>query len=42
MHDLVLEGTYRYSDVEDEDPERTPDYLLGQSHSFSLTLYYGM
>lgn len=42
MHELVLEGSYRYSDIKDEDPEITPDFLLDQNHSFSLTLYYGM
>jgi hypothetical protein len=42
MHDLVLEGSYRYSDIKDEDPSRTPEYLLDQNHSFSITLYYGM
>lgn len=42
MHDLVLKGNYIYSEIKDEDPDRTPEYLLGKNHSFSLTLYYGM
>ena len=42
MHDLVLKGSYRYSDIKDEKPNRTHDFLLDQNHSFSLTLYYGM
>ena len=42
IHDLILEGSYRYSNVTDEDTDRTPEYLLGKNSYFSLTLYYGM
>ena len=42
MHDMIIEGKYRYSSITDEDPERTQDFLLGKKNSFSLTLYYGM
>lgn len=42
LHDLVIEGSYLYSSVKDEDTERTQDFLLGKNHSFSLILYYGM
>ena len=42
IHDLILDGRYRYSDVHDEDSSRTQNYLLGKHHSFSLTLYYGL
>lgn len=42
LHDLVLEGSYKYSDISDEDEEKASDYLLGKKNSFSLSLYYGM
>ncbi|MCH7974584.1 MAG: hypothetical protein IH949_12005, partial [Bacteroidetes bacterium] len=42
MHDLILDGRYRYSDVKDEDDSRTQNFVLGKHHSFSLTLYYGL
>ncbi len=42
MHDLILQGTYSYSSIKDEDILRTQKFLLGQKNSFSLTLYYGM
>jgi len=42
IHDLILEGSYRYSDVTDEDSDRTPEYLVGKNSYISLTLYYGM
>jgi hypothetical protein len=42
IHDLFLEGSYRYSDVKDEDADRTPEYLVGKNSYISLTLYYGM
>ena len=42
MHDLILQGTYSYSSIKDEDILRTQKFLLGQKNSFSLTLYYGL
>jgi len=42
IHDLVLDGRYRYSDVKDEDDSRTQNFVLGKHHSFSLTLYFGL
>jgi hypothetical protein len=42
IHDLILEGDYKYSSISDEDENRTPSFLLGKNHSFGLTLYYGM
>jgi len=42
IHDLVLEGDYKYSSISDEDELRTPAFLPGKKHSFGLTLYYGM
>ena len=42
IHDLILDGRYRYSDVKDENNLRTQNYLPGKHHSFSLPFYYGM
>ncbi|GMR25348.1 MAG: hypothetical protein BMS9Abin39_0639 [Ignavibacteria bacterium] len=42
IHDLILEGSYRYSDVADEDADRTPEYLVGKNSYISLNLYYGL
>ena len=42
LYDLVFKGSYRYSEIEDEDPIRTYPFQLGGNNSFSLALYYGM
>ncbi|MEO8399269.1 MAG: hypothetical protein ABI550_05555, partial [Ignavibacteriaceae bacterium] len=42
LHDLFIEGYYRYSDINDEDNLRTPDWMLGSKHSFGISLYYGL
>lgn len=42
LHDLVLEGQYRYTNITDEDGERTQSFLLGKNHNFGISLYYGM
>ena len=42
MHDLLLIAKYRYSDISDEDPLRTPVNILGKKNTFSLSLSYGM
>jgi hypothetical protein len=42
MHDLFVKARFRYSDITDEDPSRTPSFMLGSNSSFSLSLYYGI
>ncbi len=42
LHDLFVNGYYRYSDISDEDAQRTPDYLLGRKHSCGITVEYGL
>jgi hypothetical protein len=42
LHDLFGRLNYRYSDISDEDPLRTPSYLLGKKNSFSITVSYGL
>lgn len=42
FHELYAEGFYEYSDITDEDPNRTPAYLLGTNNTFSLRVWYGM
>jgi hypothetical protein len=42
MHDLILKGSYVYSDIRDEDPEREPVFMIGTKNSFSITLFYGL
>jgi len=42
IHDLLITGSYRYSDITDEDPSRTPVKLLGNKSIFSISLSYGM
>jgi hypothetical protein len=42
LHDLILEGSYWYSDIKDEAADRTPEYLSGKKNSFELRLYYGL
>lgn len=42
MHDLIIEGTYTYSDISDDDVGRTQSFLMGKKHAASLILYYGM
>ncbi|MFZ1517912.1 MAG: capsule assembly Wzi family protein [Ignavibacteriaceae bacterium] len=42
LHDLVIKGSYIYSDITDEDKTREPIFLLGSKNSFSITLFYGI
>jgi hypothetical protein len=42
MHDLMLKGTYTYSEVKDEDNYRQPLFLISSKNSFSITLFYGL
>ncbi|MBK7229267.1 MAG: hypothetical protein IPH97_10485 [Ignavibacteriales bacterium] len=42
MHDLILKGSYIYSDITDEDKTREPVFLIGCKNSFSITLFYGL
>ena len=42
IHDLLLVAKYRYSDISDEDPNRTPVNILGKKNTFSFSLSYGM
>ncbi len=42
MHDLILKGSYAYSDITDEDLQREPVFMIGTKNSFSITLFYGL
>ena len=42
LHDLVIKGSYIYSDITDDDKAREPIFLLGSKNSFSITLFYGI
>ena len=41
IHDLYFEGSYRYSNISDEDEIRTEDFMLGSQNYFSLGFRYG-
>jgi hypothetical protein len=42
FHDTFVEGSYKYTDIKDTDITRTPGWMLGSKHSFSLAVYYGI
>jgi len=42
INDLFAKVSYVYSEVEDEDGLRTPFFMLGSKHSFSVGFYYGL
>jgi hypothetical protein len=42
IHDLNVAGSYEYSQITDEDKTRTPEYLLGDKNSLSLTISLGL
>jgi len=42
MHDLMLKGSYIYSEIEDDDNLRQPFFLTGSKNSFSIILFYGI
>jgi len=41
FHEVYLNANYKYTDISDEDPMRTPDFQLGSNHNFSISLSYG-
>lgn len=41
FHEVYLKALYKYTDISDEDPLRTPDFQLGSNHNFSISLSYG-
>jgi len=42
VHDLSGRISYQYSDITDEDGSRTPGFMMGKQHSFSVGFYYGL
>ena len=42
IHDLFVDGYYTYSNVTDQDPKRTPAFMLGKKSSFGITVQYGL
>ncbi|MEJ2196639.1 MAG: hypothetical protein P8X73_17535, partial [Ignavibacteriaceae bacterium] len=42
FHNVFTDFYYSYSDISDEDPTRTPSYLIGKNNSFSVSLSYGL
>lgn len=42
VHNLFFKGYYKYSDISDEEAERTEDFMLGSNNNFSFTLCYGI
>jgi hypothetical protein len=42
IHDLFIKANYKYSDISDEDPSRTLEFMLGKTHNFGLFVYYGI
>ena len=41
VHDLYVKGSYKYSNISDDDLTRTPSFMLGRKNNFELTVYYG-
>lgn len=41
VYEVFLNVKYEYSDIDDQDPLRTPPFRLGSNHSFSISLSYG-
>lgn len=41
FHEVYLTANYKYTDITDEDPLRTPEFQLGSNHNFSIFLSYG-
>lgn len=41
IHDLFGKLYFEYSDISDDDPARTPSFMLGKNQSIGLTIYYG-
>ena len=42
LHNLFIKGEYDYSEISDELPDRTPEFLLGIKNSFNLSILYGL
>jgi len=42
IHELFIEISLIYSNISDEDSNRTPKYLLGKNNIFNLMFYYGI
>lgn len=42
LHNLFFQGNYSYSDITDEQINRTPGYLIGKNNSFFMSLSYGL
>jgi hypothetical protein len=41
FHDLFIESKYRYSNISDEDQNRTEQFMLGEKNFFSIGFKYG-
>ncbi len=42
FHQLFGKIFYKYSYTTDEEPLRTPDYMIGVNHSFGISIAYGL
>lgn len=42
FHDLFGVFKYKYSNIKDEDVQRTPNFMLGKKNSFGFTVFYGL
>jgi len=42
LHDLILKGSYVYSDINDQESAREPVFMIGSKNSYSITLFYGL
>ena len=42
FHNTFLEASYSYSNLKDDDPARTPGFLRGVKHNFSIGAHYGL
>lgn len=42
IHELFITAKFKYSDISDEEPGRTHEFMLGTNQSFSLALHYGL
>ena len=42
IHELTGKFTYSYSDINDAEEGRTPEFKLGKHNNFSVSVYYGL
>ena len=42
FHNLYIKGYYTYSDISDEEANRTPGFMIGINNNFGLAVYYGL